>query len=320
MKLKFDPKVLSINSKKINFWLTDFKLKFFEIKNLKIEKDKTQNKKRALKISFFVFLVIISACWIFPFGLMSNVSFKDAAQIVTNSIFALPENRGDLFKNYENAWEALNFVESFFTSLIVTILSNFFIVFLGSLAAWQLSRTKTWYSKIIFYTFLVVLIVPFQAIMLPLITIMGKLSFLNIPGLIFMYTGFGLSLSIFMMHGFMNTVPISLEEAAQVEGYNPLRIYFKIILPLLKPVITTIVILNTMWIWNDFLLPYLVFTQNSNALTTIVVNLYTKLVGTYGTDFPSLMAGLIILIIPIIIFFFIAQKNIVANITKGAIK
>ncbi|UVD81902.1 carbohydrate ABC transporter permease [Mycoplasma iguanae] len=294
-------------------------MKLFEKKFI-LEKEKKSPTLVALKITFFTFLVAIAVIWIFPFFLMINSSLKSTSDFIFENVLKLAKIGQGASQNYSNAYVALNFWESFWITLLITVLANFFIILFSSLAAWQLARNKKWYSKIIFYLFLIVMIVPFQAIMLPLVSIMGKLHFMNIPGLIFMYTGFGMSLSIFMMHGFLNTIPVSLEEASKVEGYNPLRIYFKVIIPLLKPIITTIVILNTMWIWNDFLLPYLIYQNNPNMPTTTVVKLFTSLVGTYGTDFKSLMAGLTILIIPVVIFFIFAQRNIVAGLTKGAIK
>ena len=137
-----------------------------------------------------------------------------------------------------------------------------------------------------------------------------------------MYTGFGMGISIFMMHGFLKGVPVSLEEAAKVEGYGPFRVYWKIVLPLLKPIIITIILLNTMWIWNDFLLPNLVKLQSENpdALTTLPVNMMHGLVGTYGVKINSLMAGLTMMIIPATVFFVFMQKQIIAGITNGAVK
>ncbi|WP_051449505.1 carbohydrate ABC transporter permease [Mycoplasmopsis cricetuli] len=275
-------------------------------------------RKKALKISLILFLVIASFVWLLPYLLMTNTSFKNQGDLIIKNIFALPNPiRGE---NYQNAIHALKLSESFFVSLFVTIFSNVFIIFFSSLTAWQLARAKTLISKIIFYLFLITIIVPFQAIMLPLITIMGKMKFLNLFGLVFMYTGFGMSISIFMMHGFLSNIPLSLEEVAKVEGYNPFRVYFKIIIPLLKPIISTIVIINTIWIWNDFLLPFLVYLSNSHSPTTTIIRLKEGLVGTYGTDFTAIMAGLTILIVPIIIFFLVMQKNIISGITNGSIK
>ncbi|MGY6172369.1 carbohydrate ABC transporter permease [Candidatus Mycoplasma pogonae] len=300
------------------FNLMDYFRNYFENQKRLSLATKKDAFKFSLKFSSFLLILIIAVAWLLPFAFMINTSFKDIRQIITESIFSSPNPYSVV--TYQNAWRELDFANSFFTTLLITVASNFFIVFFSSLAAWQLARMNKWYSKAIFYMFLIVMIVPFQALMLPLMVIVGKMSLLNIPGLIFMYTGFGMSFSIFIMHGFLSGIPLSLEEAAKVEGYGPLRIYFKIILPLLKPIITTVIILNTMAIWNDFLLPYLVYQANPNGWTTAVVNLYKGLFGTYGTDYTALMAGLTILIIPITVFFVFMQKNIVSGITNGAVK
>ncbi|CAC13273.1 MULTIPLE SUGAR ABC TRANSPORTER PERMEASE PROTEIN [Mycoplasmopsis pulmonis] len=276
------------------------------------------SKKKALKISLILLLTLISIMWLFPYFLMTNTSFKNITELITKNIFALPSKYEG--PNYQRAFQALNFAESFSVSLLVTIVSNISIIFFSSITAWQLARSKRLISKIIFYMFLITIIVPFQAIMLPLIYLMGKMKFLNLFGLIFMYTGFGMPISIFMMHGFLSNIPLSLEEVSKVEGYRPIRVYFKIILPLLKPIIATVAIINTIWIWNDFLLPYLVYLSNSHSPTTTIIRLQEGLVGTYGTDFTAIMAGLTILIIPIVIFFIVMQKNIISGITNGAIK
>ncbi|VEU59282.1 carbohydrate ABC transporter permease [Mesomycoplasma neurolyticum] len=276
------------------------------------------SKTKALKLTLFFGLFILATVWIFPYFLMTNTSFKSLSKLVTKNIFSLPTPYETA--NYTRAFTALRFSESFIVSILVTIISNITIIFISSICAWQLARNKSIISKIIFYCFLITMIVPFQAIMLPLISVMGRMRFLNLFGLIFMYTGFGLSMSIFMMHGFLSNIPLSLEEVAKVEGYNPFKVYFKIILPLLKPIIATILIINTIWIWNDFLLPFLVYLSNNKQPTTTVVRLKEGLVGSYGTDFTAIMAGLTILVIPIIAFFIIMQKHIISGITNGAIK
>ncbi|WP_240532063.1 carbohydrate ABC transporter permease [[Mesomycoplasma] collis] len=249
---------------------------------------------------------------------MTNTSFKNLGELVRKSIFAFPDSYNG--SNYQRAFSALRFSESFFISIFITIVSNLTIIFFSSICAWQLARSKKLISKIIFYCFLITIIVPFQAIMLPLISVMGRIYFLNIFGLIFMYTGFGLSMSIFMMHGFLSNIPLSLEEVAKIEGYNPFKVYFKIIIPLLRPIIATILIINTIWIWNDFLLPFLVYLSNSKQPTTTIVRLREGLIGTFQTDFTAIMAGLTILVVPIIIFFIIMQKHIISGITNGSIK
>lgn len=281
-------------------------------------KENPISKKSVLKITLITFVAILSILWLFPFLLMLNQSFKTNMEIYQTKVYDFVKK--PTFDNYSKASQSMQFWKTIWISLIVTILSNLTIIFFSSIAAWQLVRSKTWYSKTIFYIILITMIVPFQAIMIPLMNVMGSMNLANIPGLIFMYTGFGMGVSVFMMHGFLKGVPYSLEEAAKVEGYNPFRVYWKIVLPLLKPIIITIIVLNTMWIWNDFLLPYLVSIQNPDNPTTLPVKLNTSLIGTYGAQINALMAGLTILVIPAVIFFITMQKQIVAGITNGAVK
>ncbi len=281
-------------------------------------KQKRVSRKVAGKYTMIVFIGIVAILWLIPFLLMLNTSFKDNLELYTSKFGDIVNKPTDT--SYKNAVDAIGFPTSLIISIVVTLLSNITIIFFSSLAAWQLARSKTWYSKAIFYTILVTMIVPFQAIMIPLMNVMGNIHLANIPGLIVMYTGFGMGISIFMMHGFLKGVPAALEEAAKVEGYNPIRVYFKVILPILKPIIVTVVLLNTMWIWNDFLLPYLVHIQNPESPTTMPVKLNIGLIGTYGTQINSLMAGLTIMIIPAVAFFVIMQKQIISGITNGAVK
>ncbi|VEU59580.1 carbohydrate ABC transporter permease [Mesomycoplasma neurolyticum] len=276
------------------------------------------SKRKALKITLLLTFILVSVFWVLPYFLMINTSFKTEKDLQINGLFLLPQKY--ITKNYDRAIKVLHFSESFFVSVLISVVSNISIIFFSSLTAWQLARSKTLISKIIFYLFLITMIVPFQAIMLPLMRVMKVMNMQNIFGLMFMYTGFGVSISIFMMHGFLSNIPLSLEEVAKVEGYNPLKVYFLIILPLLKPIITTILILNTLWIWNDFLLPLLVYQNNISQPTTVTVRLYTGLFGSEDNDTLGMAAGLTLLIIPIIIFFIIMQKNIISGITNGSIK
>ncbi|MEE3928144.1 carbohydrate ABC transporter permease [Mycoplasmopsis ciconiae] len=286
---------------------------------------KTAKKSQIIgKISVYAGIIIFIILWLFPFYIVLTTSGKSIAESIStpeNSILSLPRSWKFFSINYKQAIVDTNYFVSFFITLFVTLMSNLFIIFFSSLTAWQLARTKKWYSKVIFYAFLIAMIIPFQSIMFPLLNIAGFLHLKNIYGLIFMYIGFGSSLSVFMIHGFIATIPISLEEVAKVEGYNPIRTFFKIVLPLLKPIITTIVILNTMWLWNDFLLPYLALALGSSSSNefTLVVSLYKKL-NAFQSNTPAFMASLIIIIIPILIYFVIAQKNIMSGITSGSVK
>jgi raffinose/stachyose/melibiose transport system permease protein len=216
--------------------------------------------------------------------------------------------------------DKMNFITSFKNSLFITVVSVVLIVIFSSMAAWMLVRTNTKGSQIVFYSFVAAMLIPFQAVMLPLVDIFGQnhLNLVNTyTGIIFMYIGFGSSLSVFLFHGFIKSIPKELEEAALIDGCSKMQIFFYIIFPLLKPIAVTVSILNGMWIWNDFLLPSLVLQEKS--LRTIPLS--TKyFFGTYQADWTLAMAGLILAIIPIVIFYFIAQRQIIKGVLDGSIK
>ncbi|VEU76220.1 carbohydrate ABC transporter permease [Mycoplasmopsis columboralis] len=282
------------------------------------------NKKRlkpttiAARTTTIVFIVSFAVLWLLPFIIIALTSFKNEAANLTQNIFTFDGDSFGADKNYDKAFESLDFFTSFFITLFLTVASNLIIILLSSLTAWQLARAKTWWSKALFYLFLMSMIIPFQSIMFPLLSFMNTLYLDNLIGMVVMYTGFGLALSIFMMHGFISTIPLSLEEVSKVEGYGPIRIYFKVVLPLLKPIIVTILILNTMWIWNDFLLPYLFLAAKGKELTLITA--LQKTVSGFSSSYGTQSAALIIIVIPMIVFFIVLQKSIVSGITNGAIK
>ncbi|QZE12122.1 carbohydrate ABC transporter permease [Mycoplasma sp. Ms02] len=266
----------------------------------------------------YIGILLFALLWIMPFILLGNTSAKDFGEANDPTEF-LKIAKSFHVSNYTEAYETMDTSTAFFVTLAITIVSNISIIFVSSLAAWQLARSKKLYAKIIFYGFIIALIIPFQSIMFTLFKLVENLHLLNFLGMVILYTGFGLALSTFMMHGFISSIPTSLEEVAKVEGYGPLRTYFKIVLPLLKPIITTIVILNTMWIWNDFLLPYLFTIKNPEAPSTLIVNLYSK-VSQFVSNPAVQTAALVIVVLPVLVFFVIAQKNIISGITSGSVK
>ncbi len=209
------------------------------------------------------------------------------------------------------------FKSSLFNSLLITILSVAVIIIFTSMAAWMLVRTKTKLSMVIFFTFIAAMLVPFQAVMLPLVAMAGKFGLQNRGGLVFMYLGFGASLSIFLYHGFIKGIPVSMEEAACIDGCNPWQTFWTMIFPALKPIHVTVAILNVIAIWNDFLLPQLMI--NSEGLQTIPLKMFFFF-GGYSKQWHLAMAGLLLAIIPVIIFYFIAQKHIIEGITAGSNK
>jgi raffinose/stachyose/melibiose transport system permease protein len=242
-------------------------------------------------------------------------SLKPFAEILTNTS-ALPKVL--MFDNYVNAFEKLDFLTVFKNSLIITIGSNIVLVIFCSMAAYMLVRTKKKISNIIFMTFVAAMIIPFQSLMIPLIKTAGNLGLLNsIWGLVFMYLGFGSGMTIFLYHGFIKGIPLELEEAAIIDGCSRFGVFWRIVFPLLKPITVTIVILNSLWIWNDFLLPSLVL-QNPELRTIPLATFF--FFGQYTKQWDLALAALVIGIIPLLIFFFTMQKHIIQGITSGSIK
>lgn len=256
-----------------------------------------------------------------PFYLMLINSFKSRREIFDNTT-GLPSKWN--FSNYTDAIERMNMSSAFINSLIITALSIILIVLFSSMAAWTLARTKTKTSKVIFYLFVAAMIVPFQAVMLPLVKWMGMMHIDAINfnmlgthyGLIFMYIGFGSSMSIFLYHGFINNIPLEVEEAAIIDGCNKWQLYYKIVFPLLKPITVTVMVLNGIWIWNDFLLPFLTINGKINTIPLAMNNFF----GAFSKQWELAMAALILAVIPIIIFYFFVQKYIIKGIVQGSIK
>lgn len=272
---------------------------------------------------YFKELVVLLFAILFlsPIYIVFVNSFKDRAELY-DSVLALPNSYS--LQYYIQAMDRMNFMSAFGNSLFVTIMSIIFLVILSSMAAWMLARTNNKLSKIIFMTFIATMLIPFQTIMMPLIQFMDQIMRLtNIPmlnthgGLIFMHIGFNSALSIFLYHGFVNTIPKSLEEAATIDGCSKFMLFWKIVLPMLKPITVTVIILNVIQIWNDFLLPSLVLT--SPGLRTIPLTTF-YFFGQFTIQWNLAMAGLTLTLIPIIIFYLFAQKHIIKGIGEGAVK
>lgn len=266
------------------------------------------------KIILTIIGLAIAVLYLSPFYIMLVNSFKTKRQLFLDTL-GLPSPFS--IENYILAWERLSFLKVFSNSLIITISSIVLIIFFSSMAAWMLERTKSKLSSFLFFFFIAAMLIPFQSVMLPLVRLMGKLNFLNIPGLIFMYLGFGSSLSIFLYHGFVKSVPKSLDEASIIDGCNHWQTYWYIVFPILKPISVTVAILNATWIWNDYLLPSLVI--NREGTHTIPLRIFFFF-GEYTKQWNLAMAGLILAIIPVIIFYFFSQKHIIKSFTEGAIK
>ena len=216
----------------------------------------------------------------------------------------------------------MKIISSFTNSMIITVGSVILILLFSSMAAWVLVRDQSKKSKIIFYVFISGMIVPFQAVMIPLVKWMGKIQVGPFKmlgthyGLIFMYIGFGVSMSIFLYHGFIKGIPKEVEEAAIIDGCSKWKVYTKVVLPLLKPITVTVAVLNSIWIWNDFLLPFLTVNGKINTIPLAMNNFF----GAFSKQWELAMSALILAIIPIVIFYFFVQKHIIAGIVQGSIK
>lgn len=276
---------------------------------MKTDKKLSLKKVIGLLLSSFLGLAFLS-----PFYIIIVNSFKTKKELF-DSTLSFPIKVA--FDNYKDAFERLDFIRSLGHSLFITVVSVCFIVIFTSMAAWMLQRTKTKTSTVIFLLFISSMIVPFQAVMLPLVRVAGKVGFLNMGGLIFMYVGFCGSLSIFLYHGFLKSIPAELDEAAMLDGCNKAQTFWYIIFPLLKPITVTVAILNTVAIWNDYLLPSLVI----NKPDTLTIPLKTFFFfGQFTKQWNLALAGLVLNIIPVIIFYFVAQKHIIKSVSAGSIK
>lgn len=272
------------------------------------------SKKNTIILS--IIGILLALLFLSPFYIVVVNSFKTMKGIFIDTL-GLPFGKYFELNNYPVAYERLNFLSAIANSLIITVSSTILLIVFTSMAAWQLVRTKTWYSNLLFLLFAAAMLIPFQSVMLPLVSLMGKLGFLNRPGLVFMYLGFGSSLSIILYHGFIKSVPLELEEASIIDGCNNLQVYSLVVFPLLKPITVTVSILNVMWIWNDFLLPQL--TINRPEWATIPLKMFFFF-GQYSKQWHYALAGLLISMLPVIIFYFFAQKQIVKGVMAGSIK
>ena len=267
---------------------------------------------------FTAIFSIISIGYIFPIMLVFINSFKKKAYI-SRKPFDIPNGKMYVgLENYVRGIKQANFFEGAKWSTFITVGSVFLIILCTSMCAWYIVRVKNALTKAIYYLCLFAMIVPFQMEMFTLSKLANSLG-LNTPwGLWIIYLGFGAGLSVFMFTGFVKSIPIEIEEAAMIDGCNPLQTFFGVVLPVLKPTCVTVAILQTMWIWNDYLLPYLVLNLKKYITIPIAVQ-YLK--GGYGSvDMGAMMGVLVLAIIPIIIFYLLCQRYIIEGVVAGAVK
>ena len=274
-------------------------------------------KERAFNTVFFFLLLLLAVLFIFPVFIVLINSFKLKFSIAT-APFVFPN--GETFSKLENYVTGINstgFLSAIGWSLFITVFSVAIIIVFTSMTAWYIIRVKSKGTKILYYALVFSMIVPFQMVMFTMSKIANTLHLDNPLGIVFIYLGFGAGLSVFMFSGFIKTVPKTIEEAATIDGCNTLEVFWLVVFPILKPTAITVAILNTMWIWNDYLLPYLVIGKDYKTIPIAVQ--YLK--GGYGSvDMGAMMAMLVLSIIPVVVFYSLCQKYIIKGVAAGAVK
>ena len=277
-----------------------------------------RNESKGWKsILLTAFLVVLAIFFLAPIFLVLMNSFKGQFYI-SDAPFALPDSETFVgLRNYWNGIEKVGFFSAFGYSAFITVFSVAAIVLFTAMTAWYLVRIKTRTANALYYLFVFSMIVPFQMVMFTMSKLANLLRLDNPLGIILLYLGFGSGLSVFLYSGFIKSIPLDVEEAAMIDGCRPLQTFFFVVFPILKPTAITVAILNAMWIWNDYLLPYLVIGSRYRTIPIAVQYLQ----GGYGSrDMGALMATLILAIIPIVIFYLTCQKYIIRGVMAGAVK
>lgn len=275
-----------------------------------------ENQKKSNNVLFF-FMTILAITFLVPIFIVLMNSFKGQF-FISDAPFSFPTEQTFVgFTNYLNGIEKINFFSAFGYSLFITVGSVLLITICTSMTAWYITRVKSKITSLMYYLFAFSMIVPFQMVMFTMSKTVNVLRLDNPVGMILIYLGFGAGLSVFMFAGFIKSIPLEIEEAAMIDGCNTIQTFFLVVFPILKPTAITVSILNTMWIWNDYLLPYLVIGNKYRTLPVAIQYLQ----GGYGSrDMGALMAMLILAIIPIVVFYLSAQKYIIKGVISGAVK
>ena len=268
-----------------------------------------------------VILAVVCVIWVLPVVSVIINSFKLNTYVKTDT-FALPTEESFAgLSNFVNGMTFGNypFLMCIFYSALITIVSTFLILLFCSMAAWYVARVNSKFCKVIYYLCIFSMVVPFQMVMFPTSSIADRLGLATPWGMVLLYLGFGGGLSVFLFSGFVKSIPLEIEEASYIDGCSPLQNYFRVVMPLLKPTAVTVAILNTMWVWNDFLLPYLVIGSDERYKTIPIV--IQGMIGTNGNkDLGAQMAVLVMAVIPIVVFYLACQKYIVEGVAAGAVK
>lgn len=272
-------------------------------------------KKSVFHFAVYTLLALSAVFWLFPLIMAFMNSFKTNGELLTN-VMSIPKSLG--LKNYVRTVEKMHYIRSFGNTVFLSFLSVFLIILFSALAGWKLCRTKTKLSAALFGLFVFSMLIPFSSIMIPLYRVVLALHIKNsLAGLSFVYSGLGVSMAIFLYHGFVKGIPIDLEEAAAIDGCNNIKTFSHIVFPMLKPITATICITNVLWIWNDFLLPLINISDNKKYSLLLSTN---TLFGQYSSDWTAILSALILAAIPVVIFYAIFQKQILKGIAEGAVK
>ena len=277
-----------------------------------------RSKKEGYKNVLTVIFSVISVAYVFPVVLVLINSLKKKTSINLN-LFALPNAKSYVgFDNYINGIEKIEFFKYFGYSLFITTASVLAILVLCSMCGWYVTRVQNVVTKSLKFAFIFSMVVPFQMLMFTLAKTADTLR-LNTPvGIIVVYLGFGAGMAVFMFSNFAQSMPLEIEEAASIDGCNPLQMYFKVVFPIMKPTFVSVGILEIMWVWNDYLLPYLVLDIKKYKTIPIVIQ-YLK--GGFGSvDMGTIMACIVLAILPVIIFYIICQRYIIEGVVAGAVK
>lgn len=276
-----------------------------------------KSKRVGNNVIFFV-LLALSVLFLVPIIIVIINSFKSRIYISSQPLKLPNAETFVALENYINGVTSSDFFSAFLRSLFITVVSVVLIVLFASMAAWYIVRSNSKITKGIYYMLVFSMIVPFQMVMYTMTYVTNRANLDNVFGITFVYLGFGAGLSVFMLCGFIKSIPLEIEEAAMIDGASPIQAFFTVVFPMLKPTAITVAILNTMWIWNDYLLPYLILGSDKK---TIPVAIQLAMQGAYGsTDYGGFMAMLVLAIVPIIIFYIFCQKYIIKGVVAGAVK
>ncbi len=274
------------------------------------------SRKQCLKQSVIIVVLCIAGLYtMFPLLLALMNSFKSNGELLGN-VIALP--RSFSLENYQRSIEKMRYMRSLFNTLFLSLLSIFLMVVFSALAGWKLCRTKTKLSSFIYKLFVFSMLIPFSSIMIPLYKVALQLHIKNsLVGLSFIYAGLGDSMAVFIYYGFVKNVPIEMEEAAAIDGCSSFQMFWQIVFPMLKATTATICITNVLWVWNDFLLPLIMLSDNKKYTLLLSTN---TLFGQYCSDWAAILSALNLAALPAIILYIVFQKNIMNGITDGAVK